>query len=489
MTGDTTKQAETARQIRERLEETGEFSKMRAMIVNAALQSLMRDQSAEAKEKLFYPSQALAEAKGCPDGRQALAAMYTYMQQLGLQYTASVLALETGIPADELVSDGNGGSATALLSTIGAKVAATTAAGHPQPVTSVPAPTTASTKPKPTASSPSSSPSGSSAASSIKSEGEEPPQPGAEDSTYYIAKWKKKSFVRVGQVSGQQVQIEYLTDCTVMVLDPLDSMTVDDCEGGQLIIAACEGSVFLRNCKNMTVHVACKQLRTRDCEHVDLHIFTTTDPVVEMSHHITFRPFHLRLPNLSKSFKEARLDPAVNRFVHVYDFTKDEASLPKPHFSVEYPCPTVAMEDRGGDYGTPECPPQIEDLLTGKLLPAASSESGQNKSYDIKTGSAAWAAAAAAAVQPTAKEEGSDVEEEVEEEEPVVTDEEDEEKSKALPVPSAGSRPPVAPVPVPTTGAATLGGLDDQEYSSFDESSESSEKDDKYEVDEDDDDF
>ncbi|EPY21241.1 hypothetical protein STCU_08639 [Strigomonas culicis] len=258
-------------------------------------------------------------------------------------------------------------------------------------------------------------------------------------------------------------------------------MTVDDCDGGELIIAACEGSVFLRNCKNMTVHVACKQLRTRDCENVELHIFTTTDPVVEMSHHMTFRPFHLRLPGLQQSFKAARLDPRLNRFVHVYDFTADEPGLPKPHFTVLFPEHAVAMEDRYADKGALECPPEIEDLVALRLMPASSSESGQNKSYDIKKGAAVWAAAGAAEAA------ASDGDESVE----------DVQSSDSEPASSEerGAAPAVVPKvekgadAAPAKDHKTTGGLDDEDYSSFDEdSADSHNSDDKYDVDEDDDD-
>eukprot|EP00331_Platyophrya_macrostoma_P007491 CAMPEP_0176423806 /NCGR_PEP_ID=MMETSP0127-20121128/10490_1 /TAXON_ID=938130 /ORGANISM="Platyophrya macrostoma, Strain WH" /LENGTH=100 /DNA_ID=CAMNT_0017804801 /DNA_START=112 /DNA_END=410 /DNA_ORIENTATION=- len=97
----------------------------------------------------------------------------------------------------------------------------------------------------------------------------------------------------------------------------------------------------------MTVYAACKQLRLRDCEHLTIHLFATTDPVVEMSHHITLRPFNIRLPKLVASFKAARLDAAVNRFVHVYDFTVDEPKLPQPHFTVVFPDPATKMRDVG----------------------------------------------------------------------------------------------------------------------------------------------
>jgi len=437
----------TEADLRRRLEATGQLGKMQAMIVEAAVATLRSDESAAAA---FHPSPNLAPAKDGPEGQRALQMVLEYLEFLGLRYAAGVLRLEAQLaPQDSNTKLGEVPALLRLLRQDG-DVAA-------------PPPTTASAPAAPQA------------------PAAAPEEEGGEDSTYYISKWSGKSFVRSNQVSGQQLQVEYLNNCKVLVLDPLDSMTVDDCEGGEMVIAACEGSVFLRNCHDMTIHVACKQLRTRDCANLDLRIFTTTDPVVEMSHHITFKPFHLRLPRLKGSFAEAKLDPTLNRFVHVYDFTVDEASLPTPHFVVTYPDHGLQMEDRSAaGEGAPECPPELEALLSGRLLPAASSESGQNKSYDIKAGAAVWAAQQAATAETA--DEAEDEEEEVEEEELESGSSNTSSVEVKMAVPTSG-RPPIA---VPAKAAATAASDDD--YSSFNDDS-SEDPDDAMKVDEDDDDF
>ncbi|CAD2222264.1 Tubulin binding cofactor C, putative [Angomonas deanei] len=473
------------RQIREQLESNGQLQKMRAMIVEAALQALHE----QGEEKLFAPKKTLQAARDTEEGRLALGAVADCLAYFGLDYTANVLKLEAGLTdlpdGDRLRSalHVEGGEKNVLVD-----VVRRAAAGAAPPALAVPQalPVPVASSPKAAAPPVPSIPLAVPASPKVDDNADQPA--GHEDSTYFISKWNKKSFLRKGQVTGQQVQIEYLNECTVAILDPLDSMTVDDCEGGVLFVAACEGSVFLRNCKNMTVHVACKQLRTRDCENVDLHIFTTTDPVVEMSHHMTFRPFHIRLPSLKQSFKDCKLDPTQNRFVHVYDFTTDAKELPTPHFTVLFPEHGVSMEDYYADQGTPECPPEIEDLVALRLMPAASSESGQNKSYDIKTGAALWAAGTASAQQKTDSDDDGDDSDKKEEEEKKDSSISDDFESES----DVEEQAPAAPV-VPSLGdnkpAAIPGGLDDQEYSSFDGSEDSSDPDDKYEVDEDEDDF
>lgn len=515
---------ETERVIREKLEASGQYGKMRAMIMEAALRTVSAsdsDDSGAHKPLVFHSTVALTDAKR--NGVTELSIVQEYLQYLGLQYTARVLQLEAGLQEVPLRTSAElqqqlhiaannqpgpclsalvHGGATGLIQSIPATEAPADAAGEE----------------------------GTKAEEDVDDAASDHHQPGGENTTYFISKWKKRHFVRHNQVSGQQLQIEYLTDCHTVVLDELDSMTVDDCEGGELVISACEGSVFLRGCKNMTIHVACKQLRTRDCEHINLHIFASTDPVVEMSHHISFYPFHLRLPGLQRLFAEARLDPKANRFVHVYDFTSTEPHLPTPHFEVHFPDHHLSMEDRYASYGAPECPPEIEALLALRLMPAASSESGRNKSYDIRTGAQVWAqagptpvpavAAAAAVGAATATSVNAYAESSDEEEDEMASDndragfsapqsssasttsssisEEDVQATKREAAQSAmqhigglSTAPPLAPTPALGAAAhiATGGGIDNEEYSSFEDGDDDSNADDKYDVEEDEDDF
>lgn len=461
--------------IRDRLEATGQFGRMRAMVLDAALQAL-KEKPLEAGEGVqlpFKPSEKLVAAKSSEKGQLALSVALEFLEHLGLSYTASVLRAESSI-TDFHSSDAictalrvpHSSSSCALFELMERGTGSTT--GHE----------VGKEADSPHAHSESTLEDSSVLAESQDSDSAEdeakpstaaaPPESsngialkGAEDSTYFISNWKGRTSTRYNQVSGQQVQLEYLEGCSVRILDPLDSATADDCEGGEIIFAACEGSIFLRNCKNVTVHAACKQLRLRDCENLTIHLFTTTDPVIEMSHHIMFRPFHLRLPGLKTSFSSARLDPKVNRFVHVYDFTADEPSLPNPHYTVKYP-DTTTMESRCEEFGEPECPSEIPDLLDGRLIPAPSSESGENKSYDIKSGAAAWTAASTEAAAATAAT--------------VVAAKEETKPPRAVPVPTAATK---------TQQQAA----DVDEYSSFEDSVDDDESEDELSVEEDDDEF
>lgn len=428
----------TLAKVQNKLKSSGQYGKMRAMIMEAAVQAMRGGESSSKSEtELFLPSESATETLKTERGKAAIALILDFCELMGFQYSYSVLRLESNLSeTDEnqgnlLLKERKKKHSLAMDSCILLQIVdewlshnESTSKEATESTYSKTDEDGASEKSRSRSDSLSNGDKESSASSSSSSfdsskpkdlpierrnsdSSEEDPIPqevkrsdekeegtqnasNAEDSTFYVSHWTGRTVTRVDQVAGQQVQLYSLENCKVRIFDPLDSMTVDDCEGGELIVAACEGSVFLRNCKNMTIHTACKQLRLRDCTNLDIRLFTTTDPVVEKSDHINFRPFHLRLPRLSDNFKIAKLDASLNRFIHVYDFTRDDASLSTPHFVVHYPQHGLTMENRYAEYGIPTCPHEIEDLLEGRLEPAPSSEAGPNRSHDIKTGAAVW---------------------------------------------------------------------------------------------------
>ena len=49
---------------------------------------------------------------------------------------------------------------------------------------------------------------------------------------------------------------------------------------------------------------------------------------------MTFGPFNGAYPGLAQHFRKANLDPLHNHWKRVFDFSKDDMSLPNPHWSL-----------------------------------------------------------------------------------------------------------------------------------------------------------
>ncbi|CAN0068204.1 unnamed protein product, partial [Ectocarpus sp. 8 AP-2014] len=91
----------------------------------------------------------------------------------------------------------------------------------------------------------------------------------------------------------------------------------------RVFIAACVDSVFVRNCTGCVFTVACKQLRTRDCEDCEFRLYCKTEPIIETSHGMTFAPFNGAYVGHAEHLREAGLT-TLNLWFGVYDFN-DEA--------------------------------------------------------------------------------------------------------------------------------------------------------------------
>lgn len=135
-------------------------------------------------------------------------------------------------------------------------------------------------------------------------------------------------------VSGQGFEIADVTNCTIMVLDHANQVQIDNAVKCKIFIGASSSSVFIRDCKDCTFTIACKQLRTRDCNNIDINLLCTSEPVVEATTNARIYPFNGSYAGIAEHLKAANLSVEKNTWHKVFDFSKDDASLPQPHFTV-----------------------------------------------------------------------------------------------------------------------------------------------------------
>ncbi|KAK1929798.1 Protein XRP2 [Phytophthora citrophthora] len=143
-----------------------------------------------------------------------------------------------------------------------------------------------------------------------------------------------------GSINGQQFLIEDCHNCDIFLLDHCTSVQIDACVNCRIVVGPCESSVFLRNCKRCTVVCAVQQFRTRDCENVDVYLYSATAPIIETSSGLRFSCFPLTYFSLQQQFRQAKFSPWNNKWSEVgviFDFTPDHGGwkpLPmRPHES------------------------------------------------------------------------------------------------------------------------------------------------------------
>lgn len=96
---------------------------------------------------------------------------------------------------------------------------------------------------------------------------------------------------------------------------------MDRCTDTTFFLGPIAGSVFFRDCKNCKISVACSQFRCRDLYDSEVYLYAANDPVIESSANLTFAPYNLAYPQLKEHAAKANLDPEVNKWELIFDFT------------------------------------------------------------------------------------------------------------------------------------------------------------------------
>lgn len=86
-----------------------------------------------------------------------------------------------------------------------------------------------------------------------------------------------------GSISGNPFNIVKCTNCVIQLLDHCDQVQIDDTSDSKIFVGASSESIFVRDCTNCTLTVACKQLRTRDCINCSFYLYCKTEPIIETS--------------------------------------------------------------------------------------------------------------------------------------------------------------------------------------------------------------
>lgn len=71
-----------------------------------------------------------------------------------------------------------------------------------------------------------------------------------------------------GSINGEQFIIEDNNQCDIYILDHIAAMNVDNCCNCRIVTGPVSGSIFLRDCKDCIVIIACQQLRLRNCHNM-----------------------------------------------------------------------------------------------------------------------------------------------------------------------------------------------------------------------------
>lgn len=129
-----------------------------------------------------------------------------------------------------------------------------------------------------------------------------------------------------GKINGQPFRIVNATNCTLVVPDHCEQVTIDNCKQCRIFIGASSGSIFIRDCQQCSFTIACNQLRTRDCTDCTLNLFCVSEPVIESSTNMRFAPFNGVYHGHDQDMRSANLPLETNLWYAVYDYCSNSSN-------------------------------------------------------------------------------------------------------------------------------------------------------------------
>jgi hypothetical protein len=109
--------------------------------------------------------------------------------------------------------------------------------------------------------------------------------------------------------AGKDIRLLNLTDCTVVILDPLKAMRVDGLTRCTVITGPVAGSVLLHRCTDCRFLFAARQLRIHTSVDCVYFLRVTSRPIIEHCQRLRFSPYGVAYPGSAEALEKAGLGP------------------------------------------------------------------------------------------------------------------------------------------------------------------------------------
>ena len=107
----------------------------------------------------------------------------------------------------------------------------------------------------------------------------------------------------------------------IFIMCALNQCIIENTHNSFIFVGPTEGSVYIRNCSELTVAMACNQLRLVDCTNVYLNLHCTGQPTLESCKKIIISKFQYDYKELLDQYTMANVDPTRNDFENVHDYS------------------------------------------------------------------------------------------------------------------------------------------------------------------------
>ena len=122
------------------------------------------------------------------------------------------------------------------------------------------------------------------------------------------------------ECSGKDISLSNLADCTVYIQGDPSAVRVKNMVNTEVYCGPVSRSVFVSDCLDCLLHVACQQLRIHSTISTKFFIHVTSKAIIEDCEDVGFAKFSWTYPLLVEHFTAAGLDAERNNWRDVDDF-------------------------------------------------------------------------------------------------------------------------------------------------------------------------
>jgi len=135
------------------------------------------------------------------------------------------------------------------------------------------------------------------------------------------------------ETRGKDVQLANLSDCHVHLSGCPSTLHMTDLHQCLILSGPVSTSVFLENCEELTLAVACQQLRAHSSTNSYFSLHVTSKAIVEDCKAISVAPYALTYASIEQDFLVSALSREVNNWALVDDFNWLATDKPSPNWS------------------------------------------------------------------------------------------------------------------------------------------------------------
>ncbi|XP_070274678.1 tubulin-specific chaperone C [Myotis yumanensis] len=139
---------------------------------------------------------------------------------------------------------------------------------------------------------------------------------------------------RAEELHQRDVLLTELSDCTIRLYGNPNTLRLSKARRCTLLCGPVSTSVFLDDCSECVLAVACQQLRVHTTRDTRIFLQVTCRAIVEDCHGIRFAPYTWTYPGIDRDFESSGLDRSKNNWSDVDDFNWLARDMASPNWSV-----------------------------------------------------------------------------------------------------------------------------------------------------------